>query len=234
MVSLEEAVVARLKYHGHNFEILVDPDLALKLKDGEEVDFKELLAIDNVFKDASSGEKASEELMDDVFKTTDVEEIATKIINDGEVHLTAKQREQMLEDKRKQIINTIAKNAFNPQTRTPHPPSRIEKAMEEAGFNVDLHESVEKQVDEVLKEIRKIIPIRFDTVQVAAKIPPTYAGSAYGPLRDYSTLKKEEWDSEGNLILLIEMPAGLQDEFYNKVNSITHGEGEVKRLDRGV
>jgi ribosome maturation protein SDO1 len=53
MVKLEEAVIARLESHGERFEILVDPDLAMKLKKGEEVDFEELLAADTVFKDSA-------------------------------------------------------------------------------------------------------------------------------------------------------------------------------------
>ena len=39
MVSLEKAVRARLETHGHKFEILVDPDAALKFRSsaGKEV-----------------------------------------------------------------------------------------------------------------------------------------------------------------------------------------------------
>ena len=38
MVSLEKAVIARLRKAGEEFEILVDPYLARDLKEGKEVD----------------------------------------------------------------------------------------------------------------------------------------------------------------------------------------------------
>ena len=81
MVSLDEAVIARYSSHGEKFEILVDPYLAAKLKEGQDVDFDELLAVEVVFKDAHKGEKAPEELLSKVFGTTDVKEIAKKIIS---------------------------------------------------------------------------------------------------------------------------------------------------------
>ena len=62
MVSLEKAVIARLKKGGETFEVLVDPYLARDLKEGKEVDFEQLLAIEEVFKDARKGERASKEV----------------------------------------------------------------------------------------------------------------------------------------------------------------------------
>jgi len=66
VVSLDEAVIARLETHGERFELLVDPELAFKFKLGEEVDLEALLAINKVFKDAKKGEKAS---LENVMKT---------------------------------------------------------------------------------------------------------------------------------------------------------------------
>ena len=63
MVSLEEAVIARLKEGENRFEILIDPKAAADLIDGKEVDILNSLAIDAVFKDAKKGEHAPEELL---------------------------------------------------------------------------------------------------------------------------------------------------------------------------
>ena len=54
MASLDDAVIARLKTHGETFEIFVDPDLALKHKEGASVNFNELLAAEYIFRDASA------------------------------------------------------------------------------------------------------------------------------------------------------------------------------------
>ncbi len=232
MVSLEEAVIARLKTDGENFEILVDPNLALRYKRGENIDFGELLAIDKIFKDAKNGEKASEQMMNTIFGTTDVYKIVQIILQKGDIHLTTEQKREILKEKKRKIISIIARKAINPQTNTPHPPSRIEKAMDEAKINININKSAEEQVETVMREIRRIIPIRFENIDVAIKIPSRYAGGIYGILREFGEIKKEGWDKDGNLLLLIEIPAGLQDEFYKKINGLTHGEGQVKILRR--
>lgn len=230
MVSLDDAIIARLKTHGETFEIWVDPDLALRYKEGEKIDFKELLAIDNVFKDAKSGEKASEKLVGDIFGSNDIKIVVDRILKKGEVHLTTEQRRRILEEKRKEIIAIIAKNAINPQTGTPHPPSRIENAMNEAKVNIVIHKSARRQVDAVVRALRSILPIKFESIKMAIKIPPQYAGASYTSLHGFGEIEREEWGKGGELMMLMVIPAGLRDELYNKLNNLTHGEVEVKIL----
>lgn len=227
MVSLDDAVIATLKTHGHSFEIYVDPDLALSYKEGGDVEIKDVLAVEEVFKDAKAGDRASEDIIKKVFNTTDAKAAASVILKTGELHLTTDQKRKMLEDRRKQIVSFIARNAINPQTKTPHPPARIESAMEEAKVHVTLDKSASSQVEKILKEISPIIPIRFEKVQVAVKVPAAYATMLYRVFREYGEVKKEEWVGQEQYCL-VELPGGMQDEFYNTLNSITHGEAKTK------
>jgi ribosome maturation protein SDO1 len=230
LVSLEKAVIARLDTRGERYEVLVDPELALKLKRGEEVDMSSLLAVDTVFKDARKGDKAGVEHLKEIFGSSDPIEVAKAIIKKGEIQLTTEQRRKMLEDKRKQIVSIIAKNAINPQTNTPHPPGRIEKAMEEAKVNIDLWKTAEEQVPVVVKALRPIIPIRFEEKTLAVKIPPQYAAKAYPVIKPFGEIKKEEWQKDGSWIFLIDIPAGMVDDFLRELNSLTKGEVETKIL----
>jgi len=230
LVTLEEAVIAHLDSHGKRFEILVDPDLALRVRRGEEVDMSNVLAVETIFKDARKGDKASEESLKETFGYSDPLEVAKVIIKKGEIQLTTEQRRKMLEDKRKQIVNIIARNSINPQTNTPHPPKRIEKAMEEAKVRVDLWKTAEEQVPNVIKAIRPLIPIRIENKTIAVKIPPQYAAKAYPVIKPYGEVKKEEWQKDGSWIFLIEIPAGMIDDFLRELNSLTKGEVESKIL----
>ena len=72
MTSLEKAVIARLTIGDNHFEILVDPKAAADLIDGKEIDILSSLAVDEVFKDARKGERASEEAIQKCFGTTDI------------------------------------------------------------------------------------------------------------------------------------------------------------------
>ena len=76
MIPLERAVVARLESHGEKFEILVDPDLAVRFRQGEPVDLEDMVAALSVFENSSRGTRASEESLNKVFHTTDFPAIA--------------------------------------------------------------------------------------------------------------------------------------------------------------
>ncbi|MFH0862362.1 MAG: ribosome assembly factor SBDS [Candidatus Altiarchaeota archaeon] len=227
MVRLEDAVIVHLKTRGENYEIYVDADKALKYRGGEDIPLEEVLAVNHVFKDAAKGEKASEEHLMELFQVKDVKEAIKEVLTKGELHLTTEQKRKMHEDRKKQVASIIARNAINPQTHAPHPLTRIEAAMEEARVDITINKSANEQVEKVLKALKPLIPIKFEKLQVAVKIPATFAAKMYHPLREIGEIKKEEWVG-GELICLIEIPAGLQDELYNKLNSLTHGEVKTK------
>jgi len=230
MVRLEDAVPARLKTHGTTFEVLVDPDGALSLRRGDNVNVEDILAVEDVFENASRGDRSAEEDLIKAFETTDVATIAEKIIKKGEISLTADQRKQIIENKRRQVIEIIARNAINPQTKTPHPPARIEQAMKEAKVNIDPSKSADELVNIAMKAIRPLIPIRFEEVEVAVKIPADYAPKAYGEIAAFGKVIREAWQNNGSWIGVVKIPAGMQTDFYYLVNHLTKGEAETKLL----
>jgi ribosome maturation protein SDO1 len=230
MISLDEAVTARLESHGERFEVLVDPDAALAIKRGEfDGELEDVIAAEDVFENASRGDRPAESALEDVFGTTDPMEIIPQVIKDGEIQITAEQRREMQEQKRKQLINRITRNAVNPQMDdAPHPPERIESALEETDFQIDPMEPVENQVDDALEALRPVIPIRFDTVTVAVHLPADYAGSGQAKVREFGDLEREEWQSDGSWIGVVEFPAGMQNDFYDLVNEVSSGTAETE------
>jgi ribosome maturation protein SDO1 len=230
MVRLDDAVPARLKAHGTTFEVLVDPDGALALKRGDSVNLEEILAVEDIFENASRGDRSPEEDLQKAFGTTNVLSIAEVVIKKGEISLTADQRKQFIENKRRQVIEVIARNAINPQTKTPHPPARIEQAMGEARVNIDPTKSIDELVRIAMKAIRPLIPIRFEEVEVAVKIPPSYAPKAYGEVAAFGKLTREAWQNDGSWIGVVKIPAGMQTDFYALINRLTRGEAETKLL----
>jgi ribosome maturation protein SDO1 len=230
MISLDEAVTARLETHGERFEVLVDPDAALEMKRGEfEGDLEDVIAARDVFENASRGDRPAEEALEEVFGTTDPLEIIPEVIERGEIQITAEQRAEMQERKERKLINIISRNAINPQMDdAPHPPERIENALEEAGFTVDPMETAESQVDEALEALRPVIPIRFEEVTVAVQLPPDYAGSGQAKIREFGELDSEEWQADGSWVGVLTFPAGMQNDFYDLVNEVSEGEGETQ------
>ena len=230
MVKLEDAVIAKLSSHGTNFEVLVDPELALALKSDQTVDIRNVLAAEEIFKDSRKGEKASEEMVRKTFSTTDVMKVAEQIIRRGEIQITTEQRRKMHDDRLKQIVTLISKRSINPQTGLPHPPARIENAMEEARVHIEVFKSAEAQLPAIVKELQPILPLKFELRRIAIKIPPTHVGRALKAVKEFAAVKQEQWLDDGSWAVVVEIPAGVQAEFFDKLNDLTRGEAQTKVL----
>ncbi len=253
-IDLGENIIGRIEKSGRIFEMLMDPDKAWninkyireeinrRLKEGKgksRLTIQEVLKDPNiplelifqsfiVFEDLKRGKKATDGDMEAIFETTDGKEIAAHILLEGEFHWTKTQREEEIEKKLKKIINIISKNAINPQNKKPHPPERIEKAIEELNIKIHLMKSAEEQVDDIVKQIRTILPIRMEQIEMAIKIPTSFTAKGYNIVAQYAQIKKEEWQSDGSWVSVVNMPAGLQMELIDKLNKLTHGRVQTK------
>ena len=227
MATLDKAIIAKYKKEGYEFEIWVDPDLALEVRRGKDVDIDSLLVIDKIFKNAKSGELASEEGIKKVFGNKKFKDIVYIIIRDGKIELTTEQRRKLLNKKKEEIIQIIHRNAINPKTKTPHPPKRIELAMEQAKVHIDIFKPAEEQVNEIIEKIKTIIPIKVEMAEIEILIPSKYSGRAFGIIKKYN-VKKEKWMSDGSLYVVLEIPAGLVGEISAKLNNLTQGSVKIK------
>ena len=193
---------------------------------------EDVLAYPVIYKDVRSTESVAESDLQKKFGTSDVFKVAEKILREGELQLTTEQRRQMVEQKKNQLATIIAKRAINPQTNTPHPPQRILNAMEKAGINIDPFIDAELQIDKVMKEIKLLIPIKFQKVLLQLKFPPQFAGKIYSVLKTSGGIKHEQWLNDGSLQIDLEILAGIQEEMFEKISSVTHGNFESKILKR--
>jgi len=230
LVSLDEAVIARLKKGEEHFEVLVDPYLAADFIDGKEIDIVKGLAIDAIFKDSKKGTHASDESLIKNFGTNNILEITKQIITKGDIQLTTEQRHKMQKNKRNRIIEIIARNAMDPKTKSPHPRQRIELAMDQIGVHVDPFKPVSEQVKIIIDLLRPVIPISMENVRISVKIPAEFIGRAYGTARNFGTLEREDWQSDGSWIGIVRLPAGMQNDFYDKINTVTKGNVSTKIL----
>lgn len=227
MVDVDDAVIARWETQGSRFEVLVDPEAVQAIKDGRKVDLSDKLALDQVFKDAKKGDKVSAEHLERTFHTQDLAAIALEIIQKGEVQVTTEQRHRLQEAKRRQIVAAIARNALNPQTGAPHPPARIESAMNEAKVHIDPFRPAEAQIQEVLAKLRPILPIRLDVVRVRIKVPAQHYPRVIGELKGMGRMVEEQWLPDGSWSGTLEIPGGVQTELYEKLNARTKGAAET-------
>jgi ribosome maturation protein SDO1 len=224
-----KTVIVKFRKDGNEFEIFVNADLAYEYITGKRSDPLTVLEAEEIFKDARKGERQSEDKIKKAFGTTEMAKVAETILKNGDVPITTEQRNKLIEEKRKQIINTIAMNSIDPRTNAPNPPLRIENAMKEGKVSIDPFKSATEQIDEIVKKINMIMPIKFATAKVEVTVPSEYANRSFGTLKKYG-MKSEQWLSNGSLQATLEFPAGMQTEFFDRINSVTQGKAIVKVL----
>ncbi len=228
---MPKTVTVKYTHNGEVFELLVDADKAYEYITGKRSDVLSVLEAEEVFKDVRKGERQTEDKIRKAFGTTDIAKIADVILKKGDVPITTEQRNKLAEEKRKQIIEIIARNSIDPRTNAPNPPLRIENAMKEAKVSIDPFKNVSEQIDPIVKKLSTILPLKFTVSKIEVTIPPEYSNRCYSILKQYG-LKSEQWLGDGSLQANLEFPAGLQNEVFDKLNKATQGKVIVKILQQ--
>ena len=225
---MADATLVRYSFEGEKFEILVKPDPALDYKLGKKKDISSVLISDEIYTDYGKGTKPSTEKLLTAFKTEDKTEIAQIMFEKGDLNLTTDQRRKIVEQKRKQIVEFIAKTYVDPKTHLPHPPLRIELAMKDGRVSIDPQKNVEVQVNDIVDKLRSIIALKSENLQLEILIPAQYASRSYSVLKSVGSLKREEWQNNGSLKAILEIPAAARPNVIDKLGSITKGSATVE------
>lgn len=223
-----KVTLVRLILENDKFEILVKPDPALEYKLGKRADIAAVLVSDEIYSDANKGSRASSEKLRKHFKTTDVTDIARQILSRGELNLTTDQRRKMIEEKKKQIIQYINRSFVDPKTHIPHPPLRIESAIDKARVIIDPFKRTEDQANVVVEVLRRILPLKSEVSRLSVTVPSQFSAQSYSVFKATGNLKGEQWLADGSLKVIIEMNAGMKASFIDRIGSITRGSANIK------
>ena len=228
MVSLDDAVLARLEKGGKRYEALVDPDLVEQWKeDSTDINLDDFMAMDEIFHDARAGERPTEEALLKTFETLDVASILQVILTKGSIQLTTAQRKARVENMRQQIIHHIHSQSIDPKSKSPHPRTRIELALDESKYSVDPFKRLEDQVKDAIARLKPLIPLSFESVRLAFRIPGSAYGSVSQILRTHQ--QKEGWLENGDWACVVEIPAGMKGDLIGQVLKRANN-AEVKEL----
>ena len=97
-------------------------------------------------------------------------------------------------------------------------------------MKIDELKSAEQQVGEIVKQINAIIPLAYELRKIELTIPADVSGRAYPVLKQLSAILNETWNNDGSLTVKVEVPAGLQNELFDKLNGIAQGRIESKNI----
>ena len=225
---MTDVTLVKYSFEGEKFEIMVKPDPALDYKLGKKKDISAVLVSDDIYTDSGKGTRPSTEKLLKAFNTEDQTVIAEIILQKGDLNLTTDQRRKMIEEKRKQIVHFIAKTYVDPRTHLPHPPLRIEQAMKDGRISIDPQKNVDEQVKDIVEKLRSIIALKSENLELEIIIPAQFASQSYAVLKSVGSLKKEEWQNNGSLKAILEIPAAARPNVIDRLGSITKGSATVE------
>jgi ribosome maturation protein SDO1 len=220
--------IVRFVMDGNRFEILVKPDLALEYKLGKRNDLSNILVSDEIYSDANKGSRAASDKLSKYFKSTDSAEVARQILSKGELSLTTEQRRKMVEEKKRQIIDYISRSFVDPKTHLPHPPLRIQSAMEDVRVNIDPFKKAEEQAKVIVDSLRKILPLKSEILNITVTIPANYSAQGYSTLKTIGNFKSDEWLADGSVRVTLGVNAGMKGKIIEKVGSATRGTAQIR------
>ena len=224
----DKVTVVRYTYSGDKFELLVKPDPAFDYKTGKLSEISKILISEEIYTDSNKGTRATNEKLNQVFKTTDPAKIAEIIMKKGELNLTTEQRKKMTSEKRKQLVTFIAKTYVDPRTHLPHPPLRIEQALDDGRVSIDPFKNIDEQVKDIVEKLRPIIPLKSENIILEISVPAQFVAQSYTVLKSTGTLKKEDWQTNGSLKAILEIPAAARPHVIDRLGSITKGTATVE------
>ena len=224
----DKTTVVRYTYSGDKFELLVKPDPAFDYKTGKLSEISKILISEEIYTDSNKGTRATNEKLNQVFKTTDPAKIAEIIMKKGELNLTTEQRKKMTSEKRKHLVTFIAKTYVDPRSHLPHPPLRIEQALDDGRVSIDPFKNIDEQVKEVVEKLRPIIPLKSENIILEISVPAQFVAQSYTVLKSTGTLKKEDWQTNGSLKAILEIPAAARPHVIDRLGSITKGTATVE------
>lgn len=214
--------IVRHKIDKQQFEVLVKPETVQKYRDGK-LGLSNVLFSDVIFKNHSKAEKAKEAELVSAFGTSNVEDCIKVILEKGEFQLTTAERKSKMDAKRLEIINYIHKYYIDPKLKTPHPITRIESALDSLKFRIEADVPAERQVQDIIKKMVEIIPLKKSEVEGMLQIPHAHLGIATGIVHKWCTVQRENYNSTG-CVYTVSLVPGDYDAFIADMTNATKGD----------
>lgn len=198
---MSKPVSVKYKKDGNTFEILVNHGTVDTWRNGK-LGWGKVAYADAVFKNASKGDRYTDNDLMSTFGTSNVDECMKIIAEKGELQLTTADRRKKMEETRKQIVNYIHKYYINPKTNAPHPLINIDNALKEQRYNVT-EESVERQVQKIMKKMIMQLPMKKNEITLMRgtfTIPIQHIGKVQGVLSKTASILSQNYTSKESTV----------------------------------
>lgn len=159
IVKLTNVALIKYKVKGKKLEIACYSNKALDFRSGKETSLDDVLQIMEVYTNTHQGQLANKKLLDELFPGKTKNEIIEEILAKGEMQVSAKEREALLENTYKDIVNIIASKVVHPKSKRLFSTETIKAALKEVNFNVQYNKPAKKQAQDAIKVLEKFFHI---------------------------------------------------------------------------
>jgi len=178
--------------------------------------------VDAIFKNIQKGERANKDDLKAAFGSDDFIECYKIIIEKGDLQTTSDERKEKVDKKKNEIINYIHKYYTDPKNNTPHPITRIELALDEMKVKVDPEIPTLRQVQDIVKRLPEIMPIKKIEQVGTLFVPHKFLGQAQGVIHKYGSVNRENYTNEGCSMEISFVP-GDYDALMGELSKVTSG-----------
>ncbi|BBL45264.1 ribosome maturation protein SDO1 [Nanobdella aerobiophila] len=217
MKNSDQEITIKYKKEGYNFELLIFLKRGIDFKQGKIKNVKEVLVVEEIFKDSKKGERASTESLKKVFGTTDILKVAEEILNNSEIPLPTEYKKELIEERKRQIIEYIRRIGYDSKNNMALTYERAKQLFEMVKYNIDINTPIEKQANDIIKEIKKIYPLKIEYKNIKITVYPDKF-KIIGIIKNKYKVIKENWTE--NYQAILEIPVGLVSEFYSDIGKI--------------
>eukprot|EP01122_Echinamoeba_exundans_P016170 TRINITY_DN8111_c0_g1_i1.p2 TRINITY_DN8111_c0_g1~~TRINITY_DN8111_c0_g1_i1.p2 ORF type:complete len:266 (+),score=84.42 TRINITY_DN8111_c0_g1_i1:30-800(+) len=223
---MAEFQIVKCKVGKTTFEVITKPGSALKYKKGQ-LGFDNVLMSDEVFTDYKKGQRPSAEELNAAFGTSVPKDAAKAVVDKGDVEMTAAERKEAVDRRRAEIVNYIHKYYIDPKAKTPHPVVRIENALDTLKVKVDPEVAAERQVQDIVKRLPEVMPIKKSEMGGKIIIPHKSLGSATGIIKKFCQVQSESYGADGATFVVTFVP-GDYNPLTQDLAKVTGGEYQLE------
>ncbi|CCK73031.1 guanine nucleotide exchange factor SDO1 KNAG_0M01780 [Huiozyma naganishii CBS 8797] len=175
-IKLTNVSLVKLKKGKKRFEIACYQNKVQDYEEGVRKDLDEVLQIHQVFVNVPKGLIAPKDDLQKCFGTVDVDTVIAEILTKGEIQLSEKERQLMLNKINNEMLTIISAKCINPVSKKRYPPTMIHKALVQLKFSPVVNKPAKLQALEAIKLLvaKQIIPI----VRAKMKVKVTVADPA--------------------------------------------------------
>ena len=181
-----------------------------------------------VFSNVSKGILAKKEDLLQAFGTDDEEKICLKILAEGELQVSDKERKLEFDTIFRDVASVLSEKCVNPETNRPYTISVLERALRDVHFSVDPRRPAKAQALEALTSLKERFPIERARMRLRIVVPLDIREELDELMSSYSATIEEQDLLGTNMILLSCL---IDPGAFRKAHALVQSGGQGGRVE---